>query len=725
MKNHFLIMLLIGQLAFVTKIYAQNIAINGTGNLPDTSAMLDISSTNKGFLAPRMTTIEQNAIPLPANGLLIFNTTDNLFKVNTGIPAAPVWTNLVTATGGNTNTLGSATNTMTSTINGVAANAPIVNTVSNTSATNTLTTRVNSVAATGVTIINSNTLTNPVNTITSTINGVTATAAAVNTTGLSLTGSTLTSTVNGVPSTGLNLSPAVAAATTNTMSSSANNLTTTVNGVSATPVTIINSNVLSLAGSNLTSTVNGVASTALALPFLSSMNGLTPATQTFATGSSGNNFAISSSGSVHSFNLPDASVTARGVVTTGAQTFAGNKIFNGTVTAASLPGGAATDSLVTTDATGLLKKRTIASVVAGNVWGTFGNSPVNSGNMFFGSVNDASLRFRSFNVERMVLDSVGNVGFGTPTPKKPIDIVTNLPAQGGLMQFRNTAPDGYTSIDLQNELGTQVGNIGWSNTLAGSFPNSFYFSTNIAAPMFFATAATERMRITATGNVGIGVSVPTAALHLEAGTATAGTAPLKISDGVLLTAIEKGAIEKDANVFYLTPDAVNRGVLPAVSYSVLGADYTLTNGTAAQAVFSAGQDNIDVSASTTYEFEAQYILTTGTTNHTTSTLFAGTATFTSISYIGELSNGNANTATTNISKTNVNTSAVTALNGSVGFAETVIQLKGIMRVNAAGTLIPQIKFSASPGGTNRCLTNSYFKLTPIGTNAVTKIGSWL
>ncbi|HEX8462210.1 MAG TPA: hypothetical protein VF623_12300, partial [Segetibacter sp.] len=61
---------------------------------------------------------------------------------------------------------------------------------------------------------------------------------------------------------------------------------------------------------------------------ISSLNGLTGTTQTFATGTTGNDFNISSAGAAHTFNIPDASATARGLTTTGTQTFAGAKTFS-------------------------------------------------------------------------------------------------------------------------------------------------------------------------------------------------------------------------------------------------------------------------------------------------------------------------------------------------------------------------------------------------------------
>lgn len=54
--------------------------INKNGGQPDPSAAVEVSDTSRGFLPPRLTTSQMNAISSPASGLLIFNTTDSTYK---------------------------------------------------------------------------------------------------------------------------------------------------------------------------------------------------------------------------------------------------------------------------------------------------------------------------------------------------------------------------------------------------------------------------------------------------------------------------------------------------------------------------------------------------------------------------------------------------------------------------------------------------------------------
>jgi uncharacterized protein (TIGR02145 family) len=50
------------------------VGINAGGNLPDSSAMLDVQSNSKGFLPPRMTSLQRESIANPKDGLMVFCT---------------------------------------------------------------------------------------------------------------------------------------------------------------------------------------------------------------------------------------------------------------------------------------------------------------------------------------------------------------------------------------------------------------------------------------------------------------------------------------------------------------------------------------------------------------------------------------------------------------------------------------------------------------------------
>lgn len=69
---------------FAFSLNAQSVGINADGSAPNSSAGLDVNFTNKGFLPPRMTTAQRNAIPSPVEGLVIYNRDEKVLNIYTG-----------------------------------------------------------------------------------------------------------------------------------------------------------------------------------------------------------------------------------------------------------------------------------------------------------------------------------------------------------------------------------------------------------------------------------------------------------------------------------------------------------------------------------------------------------------------------------------------------------------------------------------------------------------
>lgn len=61
-------------LCLISGAFAQSVGINDDGSMPDNSAVLDLKSTSKGLLLPRMTEVQRNAIASPATGLMVYQT---------------------------------------------------------------------------------------------------------------------------------------------------------------------------------------------------------------------------------------------------------------------------------------------------------------------------------------------------------------------------------------------------------------------------------------------------------------------------------------------------------------------------------------------------------------------------------------------------------------------------------------------------------------------------
>ena len=96
MKTRKILTVILMVLALSTNAFSQSpgVAINTDGATPHASAMLDVSSTAKGFLPPRMTNSQKNAIASPVAGLLIWCSncgTSGELQIYNGT----IWTNFV------------------------------------------------------------------------------------------------------------------------------------------------------------------------------------------------------------------------------------------------------------------------------------------------------------------------------------------------------------------------------------------------------------------------------------------------------------------------------------------------------------------------------------------------------------------------------------------------------------------------------------------------------
>jgi hypothetical protein len=121
---------------FLILSVSQSFAQTGIGTtIPDASAKLEIASTAKGLLIPRMTSVQRTVIPNPANGLLVYQT-DGVtgFYLNSGTAVSPSWIrvntdwtrsgNDISYATGNVSTTGNLTggNLATSKLSGFVAN---------------------------------------------------------------------------------------------------------------------------------------------------------------------------------------------------------------------------------------------------------------------------------------------------------------------------------------------------------------------------------------------------------------------------------------------------------------------------------------------------------------------------------------------------------------------------------------------------------------------------
>lgn len=194
-----------------------NIGLGGTVN---PKALIDMTVTNsKGFLPPKLTTAERNAIATPPAGLVIYNTTTSQLEVYTGSS----WFSVASNINGNLTVNGNSTLNGTLTVTGTTSLESVTGTGLTVNGSTTLN---GALTVTGATSLQSVTSTG------STVNGVLSVTG--NTTLVNVTGANITSTGTILAASGTSGSPSVASSgdtDTGIYWSAANELSLSTGGV--------------------------------------------------------------------------------------------------------------------------------------------------------------------------------------------------------------------------------------------------------------------------------------------------------------------------------------------------------------------------------------------------------------------------------------------------------------------------------------------------------------
>lgn len=161
-------------------------------------------------------------------------------------------------------------------------------------------------------------------------------------------------------------------------------------------------------------------------------------------------------------------------------------------------------------------------------------------------------------IEAMTITKSGYVGILNPSPSAPLHVLGNIRTP------KNSKWDFWTSGPVSDAY-AQGGSVGWIFNTYSATSGWNFTKGSPETSLFF---------IDVNGRVGIVNSSPTAFLHLPAGSATAGTAPLKFTSGALNTTPEAGVMEYDGTSFYLTEGTPTRNII-AMS-PTLGISDTIT-----------------------------------------------------------------------------------------------------------------------------------------------------
>ncbi len=196
-------------------------------------------------------------------------------------------------------------------------------------------------------------------------------------------------------------------------------------------------------------------------------------------------------------------------------------------------------------------------------------------------------------VDIAVLDN-GRIGMGTNDPEESLELKlngdndiqissANPPSAPELAFYTTNGTFAVPEFLTDNEaIGYMTGKV-WTGSgksgdvaniqikadgdhSAGNLPTKIEFTVTEANDTSVGEHDPEFV-IASTGNIGIGLNGPSAALEIKAGTASANSAPLKLTSGTNLSSVEAGAMEYDGTHLYFTPSTTRKILLKGLTNS--------------------------------------------------------------------------------------------------------------------------------------------------------------
>src|SRR5580658_5979270 len=368
-----------------TKSFAQTVVVtdDATYVTGQASSVLDVKSISKGFLAPRVTTAQRTAIVSPAEGLLVYQTdaTKGFYFFSNGL-----WASLA-ANGASWLLTGNA---------GTSAPIDFVGT------TDLKSLRFKTNAIQGM--------------ILDSLGNVGVGAAPAFTAGTYeeklLVDAGTTSSFNAIIGRGTinNYLQSNIQNLSNGTSASSDVVATADNGTEAI-------NYVDLGINSSTNTQNVMGASDDAYLYTTGNNFL------IGTGTAAKALVFMTGGTTQSSN-ERMRIDGTGKVGIGTTTplTALHVVGTNPLTLNGVQTGAISDSILTI-ASGTVRKLPFSTLTSGASWSLTGNAGTNYLTNFLGTTDNTSLRFRTDNIQGMILDSLGNVGIGTAPA---VTVGTNL-----------------------------------------------------------------------------------------------------------------------------------------------------------------------------------------------------------------------------------------------------------------------------------------------------------